>query len=53
MKTKEELLTAYLATFNEKEKLGYEIARSHLGTSFDLSKSLGYLQWVKTQVPDK
>jgi hypothetical protein len=47
MKSKEELLKAYLATFDEKEKQGYEIAKSHLGSSFDLSKSLGYLQWLK------
>jgi len=49
MKSKEELLKTYLETFTDKEKQGYEIAKSHLGSSFDLSKSLGYLHWLSNQ----
>ena len=52
MSTKEELLNMYLATLDEKERIGYEIARDHLGSSFDLSKSLGYLHWLKTRQSD-
>ena len=33
MKSKEELLKIYLETLNKKEKQGYEIAKSHLGSS--------------------
>lgn len=39
----------YLNTLSVKEKKAYEIAKSHLGCSFDLAKSNGYLQWKKTQ----
>lgn len=37
----------YLDTFNEKEKQAYIIAKTHLGMSFDLSKSIGYNDWKK------
>ena len=37
----------YLDTFNEKEKQAYLIAKTHLGMSFDLSKSIGYNVWKK------
>lgn len=46
-KEEEELQQVYLKTLNEKEKKGYEIAKSHLGMSFDLEKSIGYLEWKK------
>jgi hypothetical protein len=45
----EQLLQEYLATLNEKEKKAYEIARDHLGTSFQLEKSNGFLKWKKTR----
>jgi len=44
------LLQQYLDTLNKKEYTSYLIAKSHLGTSFQLEKSNGYLQWKKTQV---
>ena len=47
MNKEEELQQAYLKTLKEKEKKGYEIAKSHLGMSFDLEKSIGYLEWKK------
>jgi hypothetical protein len=40
---------AYLQSLNEKEYKAYLIARSHLGTSFQLEKSNGYLEWRKEQ----
>jgi hypothetical protein len=43
----EQLLQEYLASLNEKEKKAYEIARDHLGTSFQLEKSNGFLKWKK------
>ena len=44
------LLQQYLDTLSKKEYASYLIAKSHLGTSFQLEKSNGYLQWKKTQV---
>ena len=38
----------YLISLNEKEKKAYEIARSHLGTTFHLMKSNGFIEWKKT-----
>ena len=37
----------YLKSLTEKEYKAYEIAKSHLGTSFDLKKSNGFLEWSK------
>jgi len=47
MDKEQELQEAYLKSLTEKEKKGYEIAKSHLGMSFDLEKSIGYLEWKK------
>jgi hypothetical protein len=46
--TEQQLMKAYLDSLTEKEKKGYEIAKSHLGMSFQLEKSLGYLQYKKS-----
>jgi hypothetical protein len=46
--TEQQLMKAYLDSLSEKEKKGYEIAKSHLGMSFQLEKSLGYLEYKKT-----
>lgn len=40
-----ELILRYLASMNEKEKIAYEIAKDHLGTSFNIVKSIGYMEW--------
>lgn len=47
MDKEQELQQAYLDSLTEKERKGYEIAKSHLGMSFDLEKSIGYLEWKK------
>ena len=39
----------YLETLSEKERKSYEIAKEHLGMSFQLDKSVGYLKWLKTK----
>jgi hypothetical protein len=36
----------YLETLSEKERKSYEIAKEHLGMSFQLDKSVGYLKWL-------
>jgi len=37
----------YLESLSEKEKKAYEIAKSHLGMSFQLEKSNGYLNYLR------
>ena len=39
----------YLMTLTEKEKKSYQIAKEHLGMSFQLDKSVGYLKWLKNK----
>jgi|TARA_B100000035_G_C20990226_1_gene549799 hypothetical protein len=45
----EEMQKEYVKSFNEKEKKAYEIAKSHLGMSFDLEKSIGFREWKQKQ----
>ena len=45
----EQLLQQYIASFTPKEMQAYLIAKSHLGSSFSLYKSVGFLQWKKKQ----
>ena len=44
------LLEEYVKTLSEKELKSYEIAKDHLGSSFQLEKSVGFLKWVKTKI---
>ena len=39
----------YLEQLGDKEKIAYSIAKEHLGTSFDVVKSIGYITWKKSQ----
>ncbi len=41
----EKLKKLYLETLTPKEHKSYIIARDHLGMSFTLEKSVGFLQW--------
>jgi hypothetical protein len=41
---------SYIKSFTEKEMKAYLIAKDHLGTSFQLEKSNGYLEWKKEQM---
>jgi hypothetical protein len=43
----DDLKNEYLQNITEKELKAYHIAKDHLGESFQLEKSLGFLQWVK------
>lgn len=43
----EKSLQDYVDQLGEKEKIVYEIAKSHLGTSFSLKKSIGYKKWIQ------
>ena len=40
-------LTNYLNSLNEKEKISLEIAKKMLGDSFQIEKSIGYINWIK------
>lgn len=44
--TKESVLQ-YLSQLNDLQKKAYLIAKQHLGSSFHLLKSNGYLEWQK------
>ena len=38
----------YMEHMNDKEKQAYNIAKKHLGSSFDIEKSIGFKQFIKT-----
>jgi hypothetical protein len=40
----------YLSEMDEKERIGYKIALDHLGTSFDISRSNGFITWKRNKV---
>ena len=39
----------YLSQMDEIHKKAYLIAFQHLGTSFHITRSIGYIEWKKTQ----
>jgi len=47
----ETLLRLYIDSLSEKETMAYNIAKQHLGTSFSLPKSNGFLEWKKRNYP--
>jgi hypothetical protein len=42
------LAELYIETLSPKERKAYMIAREHLGMSFTLEKSVGFLKWKST-----
>jgi hypothetical protein len=40
---------AYISQMSPFELSAYRIAKSHLGTSFSLKKSNGFLKWTSSQ----
>jgi hypothetical protein len=48
--TEQKLQKQYLETLTEKEQKAILIADSHLGMSFQLKKSVGYLKWKSKMV---
>jgi len=42
-----ELKKKYIKQLNPKEKCALKIAQEHLGSSFNLEKSIGFLNWIK------
>jgi len=39
----------YLEQLDELQKKAHYIAKQHLGTSYNISKSNGYIAWMKKQ----
>lgn len=39
------LVERYLNSLSDQERKTMEIAKSHLGTSFNIKKSVGFLKW--------
>mgnify|MGYP005662435799 CR=1 FL=1 len=37
----------YIKTFDKLEKIALEIAKEDLGTSFNIEKSVGFINWLK------
>ena len=45
----EQLMSKFLEQLSEKDRKSYEIAKSHLGMSFQLEKSVEFIKWKKQQ----
>ena len=43
----QEIIDKYLETLNDIEKIALQIAKEDLGTSFNIEKSIGFLNWKK------
>ena len=41
------IIERYLKSLGEKERKAYHIAKDHLGSSFSVEKSIGFLAWLK------
>ena len=48
----DQLQTEYLQSLSKKELQAYNIAKSHLGTTFDLGKSIGFMEWKQQRQPE-
>lgn len=44
------MIEKYIDQLNEQEKIVLNIAKEHLQSSFDISKSIGFQEWLKTQL---
>jgi hypothetical protein len=42
-------IESYIAQLSAQEKIVLNIAKEHLETSFDMEKSIGYIQWLKNK----
>ena len=47
-----QLIAEYLEHLCPMQKKAYEIAKAHLGSSFNLVKSNGYIEWAKNRRSD-
>jgi hypothetical protein len=49
MNTEDKSIKEYLKSLNKQERKTLEIAKDHLGTSFNIRKSIGYITWKNKQ----
>lgn len=51
--TEDELIQEYIDSMTEQERIVLEIAKDHLGSSFDILKSIGFETWLKERSQSK
>lgn len=51
--TQEELHMLYISQMSVQERKAYEIAKEHLETSFNIEKSIGFIEWKKNERKEK
>ena len=47
MPSQEESINKYILSLNDMEIIAYNIAKEHLGSSFDIVKSIGFQNCIK------
>jgi hypothetical protein len=45
----EEYISEYISEFTEQEIIVFNIAKEHLESSFDIEKSIGFLEWLENK----
>lgn len=50
IQTQPEEISNYIKSLTKQEGQTLEIAKSHLGTSFNINKSIGFLEWKSKQL---
>ena len=43
----QEIINKYINSLNELQKVALKIAKEDLGSSFNIEKSIGFLNWIK------
>ena len=46
-KEEKQKMEEYISQLTEVEKIAYEIAKEHLGSSFNIQRSNGFKEWLK------
>jgi len=41
------MISQYIQQLSEIEKIAFQIAKNHLGSSFNIEKSIGFIEWKK------
>jgi hypothetical protein len=45
----QDIINEYINNLNEQELIVLNIAKTQLETSFDISKSIGFIEWIKNK----
>ena len=45
----EDSINKYLKQLSEQEQIVLKIAQEHLGSSFNIKKSIGYISWISKE----